>query len=220
MHPEYILRLKQQLSKPLPGAAAHQQMAPAHRLSSEHYLKTIKDYREGSVLILLYELNGVPHFVLTLRPSYEGIHSGQISLPGGKIEQSDANPVETALRETEEEIGVSKANIEIIGTLTSLYIPPSNFLVHPVLGYAKQELKFKKDEREVAELIDVATSILLVDALRQHKMMDLSRGLNAPDLTQVKVPYFNIGGHHVWGATAMILSEFAEIHKAAISQNI
>ena len=220
MNAEFISQLKHQLTLPLPGSKAQQLMAPAHRLSSEHYLKTVTDYRKGSVLILLYEKNNEPHFILTLRQSYDGIHSGQISFPGGKIEASDPDHIAAALRETEEEIGVSSENIEIIGELTQLYIPPSNFLVLPVIGFAKKNPAFKKNEKEVAALIDVATSVLLSDEIRQYKMMDLSRGLNAPDLTRVKVPYFNIDGHQVWGATAMILSEFAEIIRPVPARNI
>jgi 8-oxo-dGTP pyrophosphatase MutT (NUDIX family) len=220
MYFTFISQLKHQLSLPLPGAEAQQLMAPNHRLSSEHYLKTITNYRKGSVLILLYEKNNHPNFVLTLRPSYDGIHSGQISFPGGKIEDSDKDHIAAALRETHEEIGIAPKSIEVIGELTQLYIPPSNFLVLPVVGYTKNFPTFKKDEKEVAEVIDVATTVLHSDEIRQTKIMDLSRGLNAPDLTQVKVPYFNINGHHVWGATAMILSEFAEIIRPISAQNI
>lgn len=220
MNPEFFQLVKKSLAQPLPGAKAQQLMAPAHRLSSEHYLKSIKDYRKGSVLILLYEKNNTAHFVLTLRQSYAGIHSGQISFPGGKIEEQDANHIDAALRETEEEIGILKNEIEILGELTHLYIPPSNFLVLPVVGFIKNIPNFKKDEKEVAEVIDVATTVLHSDEIRQTKIMDLSRGLNAPDLTSVKVPYFNINGHHVWGATAMILSEFAEITRPFFTKNI
>lgn len=219
MNPDFFQLVKKRLAAPLPGAQAQQLMAPAHRLSSAHYLDTLSDYRKGSVLILLYEKNNTPHFVLTLRQSYDGIHSGQISFPGGKIEEKDTSHIEAALRETEEEIGILKNEIEVLGELTHLYIPPSNFLVLPVVGYLKNLPAFKKDDKEVAEIIDVATTVLHSPPTRQSKTMDLSRGLNAPDLTQVKVPFFNIHGHHVWGATAMILSEFAEIIRPISPQN-
>lgn len=220
MNPNFVQQLQNQLSLPLPGAEAQQYMAPTHRLSSEHYLKTIKRYRHGSVLILLFEKDNSPHFVLTRRQDYEGIHSGQISFPGGKADLSDIDHIQTALRETEEEIGISRHQIEVIGELTQLYIPPSNFLVKPVVGFLPRAPQFKKDEKEVAEIIVVATSDLLSEDIRQHKIMDLSRGLKAPDLTAVKVPFFNINGHHVWGATAMILSEFVEVSRPLFSQNI
>ncbi len=217
---EVISQLKQQLTLPLPGAFAHKVMAPAHRLSSEEYLKSAKNYRKGSVLILLYEQNNALNFVLTLRHSYAGVHSGQVSLPGGKIEEKDAHPIAAALRETEEEIGIPANQIEVLGELSQLYIFPSNFLVHPVVGFLPFLPSFKKDEKEVAEIIFVNMNDLHQNELRQHKFMDLSRGLNAPDLTRVKVPYFNINGHHVWGATAMILSEFAEITRPFFTKNI
>jgi 8-oxo-dGTP pyrophosphatase MutT (NUDIX family) len=216
----FIQELEKKLKETLPGAEAQQVMAPAHRLSSSEYLKTVTNYRKGSVLILLYEKNNQTHFMLTLRSSYKGIHSGQISLPGGKIEATDKDHLSAALRETYEEIGIPPQNIELIGELSQLYIPPSNFLVFPVVGYIKNIHPFRKDEKEVAELIDVATSVLLLPEFRESKIMDLSRGLNAPELNRVKVPYFNIHGHHVWGATAMILSEFAEIIRPFSTKNI
>lgn len=220
MSPTDLHQLKKQLLLPLPGAIAHQLMAPAHRLSSPEYLSKISDYKKGSVLILLYEQANTIHFVLTLRQSYPGVHSGQVSLPGGKIEAFDNSPIAAALRETQEEIGINANEIEVLGELSPLYIFPSNFLVHPVVGFLNSSPIFIQDEKEVAEIIDVATTVLHSDEIRQTKIMDLSRGLNAPDLTSVKVPYFNINGHHVWGATAMILSEFAEITRPLFTKNI
>ena len=220
MNSGFISPLKKLLTQPLPGAKAQQLMAPAHRLSSEHYLRTVTNYRKSSVLILLHEKNNQFYFTLTLRQSYDGVHSGQVSFPGGKVDDTDLNHIATALREANEEIGIPPESIEIIGELTQLYIPPSNFLVMPVVGFCKEIPHFKKSEKEVAEIIDVATSVLLDPSNRQYKIMDLSRGTNADDLKTVNVPYFNIYGHHVWGATAMILSEFAEILKQISPQNI
>ncbi len=211
MLPTDLHQLKKQLLLPLPGAIAHQLMAPAHRLSSPEYLSKISDYKKGSVLILLYEQANTIHFVLTLRQSYPGVHSGQVSLPGGKIEAFDDSPIAAALRETQEEIGINANEIEVLGELSPLYIFPSNFLVHPVVGFLNSSPIFKKDEKEVAEIIEVPLPFLLEAEKRKTKLMDLSRGLKAPDLTAVEVPYYDIHDHHVWGATAMILSEFLEI---------
>lgn len=211
MLPTDLHQLKKQLLLPLPGAIAHQLMAPAHRLSSPEYLSKISDYKKGSVLILLYEQANTIHFVLTLRQSYPGVHSGQVSLPGGKIEAFDNSPIAAALRETQEEIGINANEIEVLGELSPLYIFPSNFLVHPVVGFLNSSPIFKKEEKEVAEIIEVPLPFLLDAKKRKTKLMDLSRGLKAPDLTAVEVPYYDIHGHHVWGATAMILSEFLEL---------
>ena len=216
---EFISQIKAAMLSPLPGAAAQELMAPAHRLSSAHYFSTIKEYKKGSVLILIYEHQQKPHLVLTLRQAYQGVHSAQISLPGGKIEAGDANQVAAALRETQEEIGIAKHQIEVLGELTQLYIPPSNFLVYPVLACAKEDLHFVKDPIEVAEIIHVPIDLLLSTAQRRLKTMDLSRGAEVHDLKSVQVPYFDLLGQHVWGATAMILSEFAALIQSQGSRN-
>ena len=215
----FVEQLKSELSKDLPGSTAQQLMAPAHRLSSEHYQSTIKSFRPGSVMILLYEKDEQAHFVLTLRQSYQGIHSAQVSFPGGKIEEQDQSPTHAALRETEEEIGVKGHELEVIGSLTQLYIPPSNFMIYPSVSFAPGRLEFRKDEKEVAQIIEVAVKDLLNEDLVEYKAMDLSRGTAIPGLNAVRVPYFNFYGHQVWGATAMVLSEFKQLLRSMDSQN-
>ncbi|MCX6265850.1 MAG: CoA pyrophosphatase [Bacteroidetes bacterium] len=161
--------------------------------------------KQSSVLILLYPLDGTIGFVLMLRPEYRGVHSGQISLPGGKYEDTDESLIYTALRESQEEVGIDPAQVQIIGQLTEMYIPPSNFLVTPVIGYQSSQPHFKADPKEVAKIIEIKLDDLMDKGNMQMKKMKLSVGFS------LEVPSYFIDGNIIWGATAMILSELREI---------
>lgn len=139
-----IRKLKHEISVRLPGKEAQYKMAPEGRITSFSNTNAVN----GSVLILLFPLKDL-HLVLIRRSDYAGLHSGQVSFPGGKSEPGDPDLVHTALRESYEEVGIKKENIEIIGNLTPLYIPPSNFNVLPVIGYSKKEPIFHINHREV-----------------------------------------------------------------------
>jgi len=155
------------------------------------------------VLILLYPYAGEWHFPLMRRVEDGLTHSGQISLPGGSQEAGESIR-ETALREACEEVGAACTEVDVLGQLTTIYIPPSNFLVTPTVGQVEHRPDFKCDPREVAELIEVPLSTLFdPNVVRREPWM--LRG------TQVEVPFFQIGLHKVWGATAMILSELKMI---------
>ena len=155
-------------------------------------------------MMLLYpDEKGILTTIFIERPINDSIHSGQIAFPGGKMDDTDANPAETAIRETEEEIGVPKSSIEVIGTLSQLFIPASNFLVIPHIGVIKQQPKFFPNPDEVRSLIPVTISSLL--KLKQDiREFPTSYGL-------LQAPYFALKGHAVWGATAMMISEFREM---------
>ena len=134
---EFSVKLKHRLSLPLPGRDAQLRMANAERrLTISHY-KIPQDAKWGSVLILFYEDENKIKLPLILRPTYEGVHSAQVAFPGGRFEPADENLVNTALRETNEEIGILPGDVEVLGKLTELYIPPSKFLVHPHVGMIK-----------------------------------------------------------------------------------
>jgi 8-oxo-dGTP pyrophosphatase MutT (NUDIX family) len=139
------------------------------------------------------------------RTEYPGVHSGQISFPGGGREPGDTDIVDTALRETEEEIGIKKESITTIGTLTDLYIPPSNFLVTPVIGYINERPVFHPDPEEVDEVVEVALEKIMDTNTKQEKEITIF-----PDI-KIKVPSYYTNGHVIWGATAMMLSELIEI---------
>ena len=201
----FILLLEERLRKPLPGIAAQVKMSSLARLQQLMRFTFPEDARLSSVLVLLYPRSGDTNLVLMLRPEYAGIHSGQVSFPGGKFEETDESLVYTALREAWEEIGIDPGQVQIIGQLTEMYIPPSNFLVSPVVGYQVTRPIFKPDPAEVAKIIEIRLDDLLDDRNKQMKKMRLRHGQS------LKVPSFYIDNTIIWGATAMILSELKEI---------
>lgn len=184
------------LKRPLPGLAAQIKLAPEYRIASLK-AEPPANARPAGVLILLYPHNGAWHFPLMKRVEDGLVHSGQISLPGGSQEAGESLR-ETALREASEEIGVTCD--EVIGELSTIYIPPSNFLVTPTVGCVDRRPEFRLDSREVAELIEVPLTMLFDPNVVKREPWTL-RGM------QVEVPFYQIGPHKVWGATAMILSE-------------
>jgi 8-oxo-dGTP pyrophosphatase MutT (NUDIX family) len=188
------------LTKPLPGLAAQLKLAPEYRVESLRATPP-DDARQAGVLILLYQRDDVWHFPLMKRVEDGLVHSGQISLPGGSQEPGESLR-ETALREACEEIGAACTDIDVLGQLSTIYIPPSNFLVTPTVGYVTERPDFRCDPREVAELIEAPLSVLFDRDVVKREPWDL-RGLT------VEVPFYQIGPHKVWGATAMILSEFS-----------
>lgn len=199
----------------LPAEDAHLKMAPLERIQLMKNLElSAKNPRIAAVMMLLYPKDGETHLVLIVRNAYNGVHSSQIAFPGGKYEISDADFRETALRETHEEVGISSEKIEIIKQFTPVYIPPSNFSVHPFLGISLQELSFYPDAREVADIIELPLSVFLNDEIIMEATLSTSYAEN------ISVPAFNIQNHIVWGATAMILSELKEVLKITFDEKI
>lgn len=189
----------------LPGEEAHAVLSPLKtEVRSLARLQNATP-KLSAVSLLLYDKANEPHFVLTKRHVYNGAHSGQISFPGGKKEDFDASHLHTALRETEEEIGVSSQLLTPIAPLTPTYIPPSGFLVYPFVLHLQGEPHFVAQEREVNQILEIKVMDLLhVEALKTTSM-ELMKGV------RTKVPYFDLNGEVVWGATAMILNEFREV---------
>jgi 8-oxo-dGTP pyrophosphatase MutT (NUDIX family) len=199
----------------LPAVSAHVKMAPKERIEA---LKNLdlkpENPRIAAVMMLFYPKNGKTHLVLIVRNAYNGVHSSQIAFPGGKYEITDLDYKETALRETQEEVGVARDKIEVIKQFTPMYIPPSNFLVHPFLGISKEELLFYPDIREVADIIELPLSVFLNDEIIVETTLSTSYGDN------ILVPAFKIQNHMVWGATAMILSELRDVLKVTFEGNL
>lgn len=197
---------------PLPAEASQFKMSPPFRLELlKKQQDKIKSAKQSAVLALFYpDSNNETKLILILRKKYNGVHSAQVGFPGGKVEDDDESLKYTALRETQEEIGVPMQKIEILKALTQVYIPPSNFYVQPFLGYTKSKPKFVKEESEVESLIEVALTHFLDENNIITKTVSTSYKLN------VEVPAFQLNGHVVWGATAMMLSEIKDLLKQAL----
>lgn len=206
--PEMEKLLRQALQWPLPGLAQQLAMAPPYReVPSEEWVMQ-QNPRLAAVLVLLSASDSVWQVVFTKRRAYAGVHSAQVSFPGGKLEEQDADLLAAALRETEEEIGVPSSMLQVIGGMTPLYIPPSNFLVHPFVGILSERVAWQLDETEVDVLLEIPLSHLLSADARVVRSIQLGT-------TEREVPGFIWQEHFIWGATAMMLDEFLAILKTS-----
>ena len=196
----FLRRLRADLAGPLPGQAAQQCMAPQPRPNSDLQLDPGPDSRRGGVLFLLYPQRDQVWLPLILRPTYSGVHSGQVGLPGGGFEQSDADLAATALRETYEEIGIHASQVTLLGALSPLYVFASDYIVQPFIGWTDQQPDFHPDPYEVAKLIRTPLAAFLDPANHAEEMWQMRK-------RDVLVPLYNIQDQVIWGATAMMLSE-------------
>lgn len=208
----FLKDIQRDLADPLPGPAAQFGMAPRPRPDGEQHDAPRSDARLSAVLVLFYPVNGVLHIPLILRPTYRGVHSGQVSLPGGGREDFDADLVQTALREAYEEIGVPPAGVSILGQLSPLYVSASNHIVYPCVGWIGYRPEFRTDPFEVAMLIE-APLAGFQDPDNRHTEVWQLRGRTA------LVPFFRIQDQIIWGATAMMLSELLELPSVRHRQN-
>lgn len=193
------------LSKKIPGALAHEKMVPPTRRESIRTPFPVNNVKYSAVLLLLYPSTDSLNFALIKRAQYNGVHSGQIALPGGQMEDSDKDLEYTALRESEEEIGIDMSKVRIAGKLSEIYIPPSNFRVQPFVGFYAEKPVFKADGIETMLTIEVNLNDFVNPDLQTEKIVHRRNG------EKVKVPCFYLNNEIVWGATAMILSEFLSI---------
>lgn len=196
----FIIELEKKLKEKLPGAKAHIIMAPAGNIP----VNILKASGKAGVLILLFPLNGELSTLLIKRTEYPGPHAGQISLPGGKSEKGESQ-INTALREAREETGVDNGKLRVLGSLTPLYIPISDMEVLPVVGYTEDLPDFRINPREVEYLIYVPLRQLLTE----HNRVVIKK-LRIRDQI-IEAPGFLIQNEYIWGATAMILSEFIQV---------
>ena len=199
--PNLIISLENQLRNTNPGEFAQNIMKPKY-LTTKNKSYINSNAIPSAVLILLFKEKNIYKYYLTQRSNNVGKHKGQISLPGGSQEKNESLE-STALRETEEEIGIDKDTIYIIGKLTKLYVPVSNFCIYPFVGWTNNIARIKPSD-EVEKIFNVPLSDLLNKNNEKHKQKTLNNKLT-------KVPYFNLRNNEVWGATAMILSEFKKI---------
>ena len=204
-----IDRLRRALQGPLPGLDAQLRMAPSPRLGWDP-LKFPDGARDGAGLLLVYPHDDTLHFTLTVRGAGLRNHTGQVSLPGGRVDAGESFE-DAAVREAEEEIGVDPRTVELLGRLTPLHIPVSGYLLHPVVGFTSMRPAFQRAEWEVARIIEAPVSVL--SDPRTVKRETRTRTVNGR-IIEVDVPFYDIDGEKVWGATAMVLAEFCAILSA------
>ena len=202
---EVIQRLKNSLSRQLPGKEAQMRMSPQPVDMRRFDTKLPSNYRKGAVLILIYPQEKQAFFPLIKRPECIGVHSGQIAFPGGKMDEGDENEVFTALREAEEEVAVNASKVEVLGRMSDLFIPASNFLVSPVIGYVDHIPEFVPEEREVQRIISARVADIISPEIQKKTILEIGNQI------KLDTPYFEVEKEMVWGATAMILGEFIEL---------
>ena len=197
--------LRERLTSPLPGRDAQLRMSPQPRPGWDPNVLP-EGLRDAAGLVLVYPHEGEWWVPLTLRGSWMRQHTGQVSLPGGRVDPGETIE-QAALREAHEEVGVEAAAVQVIGRLTPLHIPVSGHLLHPVVGVATARPSFRVAETEVERLIEVPIRLLQAPGavLREPRLRE------RPPVVLMDVPYFAIGGAKVWGATAMILAEFLAV---------
>lgn len=175
---------------------------PMRRQWMDEQKESAQNPREAGVLALFYpSLKREAMLLFILRKTYSGVHSGQMAFPGGKREKSDHDLWETALRESEEEVGVPRQSVEHLKTLTEVYIPPSNFLVQPFLGLSQEQPRFVPQEEEVERIVEIP--VAEVFAPSSH----ISTPISTSYANKMEVPAYEVHNQIIWGATAMMLSE-------------
>jgi 8-oxo-dGTP pyrophosphatase MutT (NUDIX family) len=190
----------------LPGHSAQVLMAPGNRKSTLEYLQEFPSYKPSSVMAVLFPDKDATRMLLIERAERNDLHSGQISFPGGRREMDDASLLDTAFREMYEEVGISPDKVKVLGQLSDLYIPVSNFLVHPFVAYSTGIPSVRINHDEVKQVLLPEIDCFLSEMLLRDKFPGKSSGL-------IDAPYYSFGEHKIWGATAMVISELAYILK-------
>jgi 8-oxo-dGTP pyrophosphatase MutT (NUDIX family) len=205
-----LIKIKHVVQTQLPGEEAHLALSPMGRKRSSEAIIQAKNVRQSAVAIVLFDRKNTLHAILTERNTYIGKHSGQICFPGGKSEESDSTLEETAKRECYEETGISISELNLIGTLTPVYIPVSNHYVHPYIFHHRGEPVYKLDTYEVKEIFDFPLKSLHEPDRIKTTIIQIEKGKYLKN-----VPYFDLNQKIVWGATGIILNELKEVCKIA-----
>ena len=197
---------------PLPGEESHYKMAPSIRIKALGELNLgQRKPKKAAVVALFYPDEALnTRLLLMLRKTYNGVHSNQVGFPGGKLEKEDKDFRSAALRETHEEVGVAPDKIEIFKELSEVYIPPSNFMVRPFMGIARETPLFTPQEEEVETVIEALFSDVMDDGTTSYETLSTSYAKN------IDVPVFKLNGYTVWGATAMMLNEVKTLFKLCV----
>ncbi len=199
-------RLQKLLRGDLPGLASHVKMVSPVRRKVDAK-KSDTERTQAAVLVLFYPVEDIPHLIYIKRTGDFGVpHGGQLSFPGGRAEEVDDSLEHTALREAQEEVGIDATQVQVLGRLSSLYIPVTNFLVHPYVGWLDHKPELTAEESEVAEILEIP-----LPHLQQNSILGETSIQVREDLIIDDVPYYDLFGHVLWGATAMMTSELLDI---------
>ena len=204
MNDPFIRKIQERLQHPLPGQTAQMRMAPHSRRGQ---MVVPENVRLAGVMATLFPKEDGWHVVFIERtPNEKGQHGGQISFPGGKAEPEDGTMLQTALRETEEEVGILQNKINVLGGLSDLYIPVSNFQVHPFVGFLDEQPIYKIQKSEVKRIIEMPLTHFENPIFQKKTDIKINKYL-----TLKKVPYYDVQGKILWGATAMMMSELMAV---------
>jgi len=207
MNSDQILDLlKNALREPLPGEKAHSQMAPTGRVVNYNLIPDKETYRKSAVSIILYPSDNSLKCLMIKRPDYDGVHGGQMSFPGGKMDETDEDELFTAIRETHEEIGLQIATDHLLGEMSSVYIPVSKFKVHPFLFFYPENPVLIADPREVDEIFHFELELLSdISTITTTEIIQQGRKILS------NVPCYRFHDKTIWGASALMLSELQEL---------
>ena len=205
--------LRERLKSSLPGLQAQRRMSP---VSSQKYFEVPDNAVSAGVMLLLHPVEDDLIMTLIRRPSNNPLdkHAGQLSFPGGKFEVSDESMLHCALREAEEELGISPQDITVLGNLSPLYIFASNFHVHPYVGWISERPTYRPQVEEVEEILEVSLKYLMMEEVKIYK------DISARSIVLKDVPCYDINGNILWGATAMMVSEFETIISELLIEKI
>lgn len=195
----YLEALARAQETPLPATDAQLSMAPEPRRGWKPGLIP-DDCRTAAVLLVVFPIEGMAHLLLTQRAAHLRHHPGQISLPGGELKEGEA-VVDGACREACEEVGVDQDRIHVDGSLTPLHVPVSRYVIQPVLAHLDERPTLHPDPAEVAAVLEIPLGDLFDPATRKVE-------LRHHEGQSFRVPYLDVGGEKLWGATAMILAEW------------
>jgi 8-oxo-dGTP pyrophosphatase MutT (NUDIX family) len=194
-------------TQPLPGKVAHETLKPYLKINKSLDAPKLPNTKEGAVMSLIYPVKNIPHILFIERPVYNGVHSGQIAFPGGKIEKSDSSYLDAALRETHEEIGLPAQQIKVVGALSEVYVLASNFMVYPYVGLLDEIPSLILEEKEVASTFEIPLYRFFEPDILKEKPIKNALGFT------LMAPYYDLDGKTLWGATAMMVSELCTIIK-------
>ena len=203
----FTSQLIEAFKQPLPGKNGQAQLKPYLKINKNIDAPSFIKPKEGAVMAVIYPKENIPHLLLIERPLYDGVHSGQIAFPGGKIEKSDASFLHAALRETHEEVGIESNHIQVVGNLTEVFVFASNFMVYPFVGIMQEIPTFALETKEVAGVLEIPLLRFFEDGIIKEKKIKNALGFN------LMAPYYDLDNKVLWGATAMMVSELCAVIK-------